>query len=54
MGMSQLQKRYHKTSRAVVFETESYTPHQSYIFPNDGKQDFRILGRYVFATSLLK
>lgn len=47
-------KRYHNTSRAVIFEPESYTPHQSYIFPKDGDHNFRILGKYVFATSLLQ
>ncbi|MDB1104784.1 S24 family peptidase [Lentilactobacillus parabuchneri] len=48
-------KRFKETSRAVILEPESFNPiYKPLIFPKNIDQDFRILGKYVFATSLLK
>ena len=47
-------KRFKETSRAVILEPESFNPiYKPLIFPKNIDQDFRILGKYVFATSLL-
>ena len=48
-------KRFKETSKAVILEPESFNPiYKPLIFPKNIDQDFRILGKYVFATSLLK
>ncbi len=48
-------KRFRETSKAVILEPESFNPiYKPLIFPKGIDQDFRILGKYVFATSLLK
>lgn len=48
-------KRFKETSKAVILEPESFNPiYKPLIFPKNTDQDFRILGKYVFATSLLK
>lgn len=48
-------KRFKETSRAVILEPDSFNPvYKPIIFPKTGEQNFRILGKYVFATSLLK
>lgn len=48
-------KRFKETSRAVILEPESFNPiYKPLIFPKGIERDFRILGKYVFATSLLK
>ena len=47
-------KRFRETSRAIIFEPDSFNPvYKPIIFPKTGEQNFRILGKYVFATSLL-
>ena len=47
-------KRFKETSRAVILEPESFNPiYKPLIFPKGIERDFRILGKYVFATSLL-
>jgi repressor LexA len=46
-------KRYRNTSRAVIFEPDSYNPaYQAYTFLKSGEQDFRVLGKFIGATSL--
>lgn len=48
-------KRFKETSKAVILEPESFNPiYKPLIFPKNIDQDFKILGKYVFATSLLK
>ena len=48
-------KRFKETSKAVILEPESFNPiYKPLIFPKNIDQDFRILGKYVFATSLLQ
>ncbi|MCP9370118.1 helix-turn-helix domain-containing protein [Lentilactobacillus kefiri] len=48
-------KRFKETSKAVILEPDSFNPvYKPIIFPKTGEQNFRILGKYVFATSLLK
>ena len=48
-------KRFKETSRAVILEPESFNPiYKPLIFSKSIDQDFRILGKYVFATSLLQ
>lgn len=48
-------KRFRETSKAVILEPDSFNPiYKPLIFPKGIDQDFRILGKYVFATSLLK
>lgn len=47
-------KRYKQTSAAVIFEPESTNPiHRPYFFPKSGPQDFKILGKYLYATTQL-
>lgn len=47
-------KRYKQTSAAVIFEPESSNPvHRPYFFPKTGPQDFKILGKYLYATTQL-
>lgn len=47
-------KRFKETSKAVILEPESFNPiYKPLIFPKGIERDFRILGKYVFATSLL-
>lgn len=47
-------KRYHMTSAGVLFEPDSTNPvHQPYFFSKDDVQDFEVLGRYIYATTLL-
>ena len=46
-------KRFRKTSRAVMFEPDSSNPvYQPIIFTSDQPQDYRILGKYIYATSM--
>ncbi|MCH4165610.1 MAG: XRE family transcriptional regulator [Lentilactobacillus diolivorans] len=48
-------KRFKETSKAVILEPESFNPiYKPLIFPKGIERDFRILGKYVFATSLLQ
>ncbi|MDH5106483.1 XRE family transcriptional regulator [Lentilactobacillus diolivorans] len=48
-------KRFKETSKAVILEPESFNPiYKPLIFSKNIDQDFRILGKYVFATSLLQ
>lgn len=48
-------KRFKETSKAVILEPDSFNPvYKPIIFPKTGEQNFRILGKYVFATSLLQ
>lgn len=48
-------KKFKETSKAVILEPESFNPiYKPLIFPKNIDQDFRILGKYVFATSLLQ
>lgn len=47
-------KRFKETSKAVILEPESFNPiYKPLIFPKGIERDFRILGKYVFATSML-
>lgn len=47
-------KRFRKTSRAVLFEPDSFNPsYKPIIFSSDAIQDYHILGKYVYATSML-
>lgn len=47
-------KRYKQTSAAVIFEPESTNPvYRPYFFPKTGPQDFKILGKYLYATTQL-
>ncbi|MCT3544465.1 XRE family transcriptional regulator [Lentilactobacillus buchneri] len=46
-------KRFRKTSRAVMFEPDSFNPiYQPIIFARDQDQDYRILGKFIYATSM--
>lgn len=48
-------KRYHETSRAYTFEPDSFNPlYKPIIFPKSEEPDFRILGKYIFASNLLE
>lgn len=45
-------KRFRETSLAVMFEPSSWDPSfKPYVFPKDGIQDFKIIGRFLYATS---
>lgn len=45
-------KRFRETSLAVMFEPSSWDPSfKPYIFPKDGIQDFKIIGKFLYATS---
>ncbi|WLV84630.1 LexA family protein [Lacticaseibacillus zeae] len=45
-------KRYRETSLAVLFEPSSWDPSfKPYVFPKDGIQDFKIIGKFLYATS---
>ncbi|WP_282803658.1 helix-turn-helix domain-containing protein [Secundilactobacillus kimchicus] len=46
-------KRFRKTSVAVIFEPDSYNEsYKPIIFPENEEQDFKILGKYLYASSL--
>lgn len=46
-------KRFKETSMAIMFEPDSYNPiYKPIVFQKKGKQDFRILGKYLYATSM--
>ncbi|MQM81529.1 hypothetical protein FIU74_00755 [Lactobacillus buchneri] len=46
-------KRFRKTSRAVMFEPDSFNPvYQPIIFTRDQDQDYKILGKFIYATSM--
>lgn len=46
-------KRFRKTSRAVMFEPDSFNPiYQPIIFARDQDQDYRIFGKFIYATSM--
>ncbi|WP_333603815.1 XRE family transcriptional regulator [Lactobacillus acetotolerans] len=46
-------KRFKETSLAVMFEPDSYNPiYKPIIFQKKGKQNFKILGKYIYATSM--
>lgn len=45
-------KRFRETSLAVMFEPSSWDPSfKPYVFPKDGIQDFKIIGKFLYATS---
>lgn len=45
-------KRYRETSLAVLFEPSSWdSSFKPYVFPKDGIQDFKIIGKFLYATS---
>lgn len=46
-------KRFKETSMAVMFEPNSYNPiYKPIIFQKSGEQDFEILGKFLYATSM--
>lgn len=45
-------KRFRETSLAVMFEPSSWdSSFKPYVFPKDGIQDFKIIGKFLYATS---
>ncbi len=47
-------KRYRETSVAVIFEPDSFNPeYQPIVFQKNKPQAFRILGKYVYANSMI-
>lgn len=45
-------KRFRETSLAIMFEPSSWDPSfKPYVFPKDGIQDFKIIGKFLYATS---
>ncbi|EKQ13491.1 SOS-response repressor/protease [Lacticaseibacillus casei A2-362] len=45
-------KRFRETSLAVMFEPSSWDPSfKPYVFPKNGIQDFKIIGKFLYATS---
>lgn len=45
-------KRFRETSLAVMFEPSSWdSSFKPYVFPKDGVQDFKIIGKFLYATS---
>lgn len=46
-------KRFKETSMAVIFEPNSYNPiYKPIVFQKSGEQDFKILGKYIYSTSM--
>lgn len=46
-------KRFKETSMAVIFEPNSYNPiYKPIVFQKSGEQDFEILGKYIYSTSM--
>lgn len=46
-------KRFKETSLAVIFSPDSYNEtYKPIVFPKTGEQDFKILGKYLYASSL--